>query len=484
MGDTADVRMTAGLRAEGLARGWPPARTAEVIAVEFGMSRLKAHRLAHGWSRPQAVEVVLATYDADGLARPGLTEGWLCHWEHGKARPGEEYQDRLCRVYETRADRLGYGHDYTRAASPEPAEEPTADYAGGERKPDGEETDTDRRHLFRAAGATGVGVVLEQTGLASMRLSRRIEESNVGPLTLHQLEQGVAGLLAKLQHTPSCQLLRRASVLRDEVAIILEGRQTLAQRLALYRIAGQLSMLLGGMSFELGDYPVAYAHLLVAERLAREVGDHGLLASVRVDQSTVALWDEDFPMALSYARDGQRYAANGAQRALLSVRCEARALARMSDRVGTFEALGRAERALPSQPPVDDLYGAWWSCSPGDLELYTGISLLWLGQPEDAATHARQAVAYYQTAPVPFQFLANQAQAQINLAICRVHQGHPEESIRLATDALALTRGAIDPNLKQADELLATLALRHRDLPAARDFADHLHTLRVGNPPD
>jgi len=248
----------------------------------------------------------------------------------------------------------------------------------------------------------------------------------------------------------------------------------------LYRIAGLLSVLLGNASFVLGDFPAAYAHLLTAEQLAREVGDHRLLASVKVDQSTVALWDGDVEGALSLAREGQRYAISGAQRALLAVRCEARALARMNDRSGVFEALRRAERELPSQPLGDDVDGAWWSCGPGDLELYTGISLLWLGQPGDAAPYARQAIVCYQAAPVPFQYPSNQAQSQVNVAICMVHQGHPEEGVRLATDALGLTRGATKPCLQQAGELLTALRLRHGDLAATREFAERLRSLRSG----
>ena len=248
----------------------------------------------------------------------------------------------------------------------------------------------------------------------------------------------------------------------------------------MYRIAGLLSVLLGNASFVLGDFPAAYAHLLTAEQLAREVGDHRLLTSVKVDQSTVALWDGDVEGALSLAREGLRYPISGAQRALLAVRCEARALARKGDRSGVFEALRRAERELPGQPLGDDPDGGWWLCTPGDLELYTGITLLWLGQPGDAARHARHAITCYQTAPAALQYPGNQAQSQINLAICQVHQGHPEEGVRLATDALGITRSATKPCLQQAGDLLTILTARYRDLAATREFADRLRSLRSG----
>ena len=414
-----------------------------------------------------------------------MTTDRLCHWEHGRARPSEEYLDCLCRLYQTRADLLGFGRDYSPAPA-EPVEAPVADYAGHDGQPDedGEqEGDTHRRKLFHAAAVTGAGVALQQSGVAARRLARKLEESNLGPFTLEHLELEFARFLRQYEHPPSGQMLRDVSALRDEVELLLDGRQTLAQRAALYRVAGQLSALLGFMAFDLGDFPGAYAHLLTAEQLAREVGDHRLLASVKVDQSMVALWDGDVVRASSCAREGQGYAADGAQRALLAVRGEARALARKGERAGVFEALRRAERELPSQPLDDDPYGGWWSCSPGALQLYTGISLLWLGQPVNAEPHFRQAIGCYQAGGDRLgvsPLSSNLPQSQINLAICQVHQGHPEEGVRLATDALAISRGVAEPNLQQAGDLLTILTLRYPDLAATREFAERLRSLRSG----
>ncbi len=135
-----DLEGIAGLRAHGLAQGWPIPRVVEAIVGRFGVSRLKAHRLARGWTRAQAVEEILATYDLDGCGwRPRLTCQRLCAWEHDpRVRPGEDYLDRLCRVYETRPDQHGYGHDYTppaeQVAGDLPAEPPAA-YAGAPAPP-------------------------------------------------------------------------------------------------------------------------------------------------------------------------------------------------------------------------------------------------------------------------------------------------------------------------------------------------------------
>ncbi|MGH8886670.1 MAG: tetratricopeptide repeat protein [Egibacteraceae bacterium] len=474
-----DLARIAELRADGLAQGWPILQIVEALVDRFGVSRLEAHRLARGWTRARAVEVILATYDADGWPRARLTPQRLCAWERDpRVRPGEDYLDRLCRVYETRPDQLGYGRDYTPAGGEAGAEPPTA-YAGIEAQADGEETATDRKQLLGALGATGLAALLDRASKGSMRLGGKLGSSNLGPATLEQLELRVASFFQDREHTPSGELFPAVLAQMEEVEALLDGRQPLKQRRELHRIVGQLSMLLGGLSHDLGDYPGARAHLLTALQLAREVGDHSLLAWVRVQQSTVALWAGDFRAALDYAQNGQRY-ATGAMRARLAARCEARAFARMRDLGHVFEALRRGLRAMPSQPGIGEPDG-WWVFMPADLELYAGISLLWLGQPEDAEPHARQAIASYQAAPLALQSPPDQAQAQINLAICLARQDQPDEGIRLVTDALGVDRER-EANLQQAGEFLTALGPGHRDLPAARDLAEQLRSIRASRP--
>jgi hypothetical protein len=237
-------------------------------------------------------------------------------------RPGEGYLDRLCRVYETRPDQLGYGHDYTPAAEQATGDlpvEPPAAYAGipaasHEAQTDGEEADTNRPEFLCAIGATGLAALLDHAGRAAVRLSSKLGSSNLGPVTIEQLELRVAGFMQRFQTTPWSQLFREVLAQQEEVEALLDGHQPLRQRRELYRIAGQLSALLGELSFILGDYPNAYVHLLTAWQLAQEVGDHDLIAVVRVHQSTTALWAGDLRGALDYAQDGQRY-ASGARRA-------------------------------------------------------------------------------------------------------------------------------------------------------------------------
>jgi hypothetical protein len=67
---------------------------------------------------------------------------------------------------------------------------------------------------------------------------------------------------------------------------------------------------------------------------------------------------------------------------------------------------------MPSQPVTDDPGGGWSVFSPAALALYTGISLLWLGDAKQAEAHARQAITAYATQPPLLQSPANHAQAR------------------------------------------------------------------------
>jgi hypothetical protein len=113
-----------------------------------------------------------------------------------------------------------------------------------------------------------------------VRLSTKLGASNLGPVTIEQLELRIADLLHNYEDTLSKQRLHALLNQQQEVETLLDGSQPLDQRRQLYRIAGQLSALLGGTLFELGDYPNAHARLLTALQLAQEVGDHRLITAV------------------------------------------------------------------------------------------------------------------------------------------------------------------------------------------------------------
>ncbi|MFJ2189284.1 helix-turn-helix domain-containing protein [Kitasatospora sp. NPDC087861] len=94
------------LVAQSSVAGWAPWQLVQAIAEQCGVSLLQAARLARGWTLQETVTM---------FAEVGhrVTVQQLSSWEHGASRPSDPRLDGLCRLYQTRPDRLGYGADYT-----------------------------------------------------------------------------------------------------------------------------------------------------------------------------------------------------------------------------------------------------------------------------------------------------------------------------------------------------------------------------------
>ncbi len=137
------------------------------------------------------------------------------------------------RVYETRADRLGYGRDYT-PVELVAGEKACGAYAGQQVQSDGEEVPTDRGEFVRGMGATGLTVMLDQSSSGAVRLARKLGASNLGPVTLEQLELHIVKFARRFGHTLNQQLFTEVQSQLEEVEALLDGPQPLRQRRQLH----------------------------------------------------------------------------------------------------------------------------------------------------------------------------------------------------------------------------------------------------------
>lgn len=108
------ARMASEIRLRALRDRLSPNAITELICEQIPeLFALEAHRLARGWSRPEVSARLDALYEDDGLAPPRVSAAELCRWEHAHRRPNDERIEYLCRLYETRPDRLGFGVDFS-----------------------------------------------------------------------------------------------------------------------------------------------------------------------------------------------------------------------------------------------------------------------------------------------------------------------------------------------------------------------------------
>jgi len=318
-----------------------------------------------------------------------------------------------------------------------------------------------RSHFLHMTLWAGLGAVLE-----SLRLTLRVEGPGGGPATHEQLELAVEHYAHVYWATPSGMLFDQVRQCRQVVGVMLDRPQPQRQVRHLHLIAGWLSALLGNLSFHLGDYTAARAHLGTALRLGEAVGHRGLLAWVRGAQSMLALYDGRVEAALQLARAGQAVAPSALARAQLASWGEARALARLHDRRGALEAITRGSHEIESARQ-DRSPGGVFSFSAGEFEQYCGTACLWLALPQQAKRHVERALELRDTP-------AARAMARLDLAAAQSQLGYPGEASQLAAEVLQMPGDyLIDPIMRRASGLSAALG-PHRSLAPVRDFDERL----------
>jgi transcriptional regulator with XRE-family HTH domain len=235
------------------AHGHPPEEIAAEIVGLAGVTRLWAWRLAKGWRRSELLERLRR------LGDPSVDEGMLWRWEIGERDPSSKHLDRLCQVYQTRPDLLGYGHDYS--------QRPTATVADRPRVLD----------PFLVV-APSVADALEVEPLAMVQA---LTCSGVSAETLVFLERSAE----RLQWSAKAATASGTAPLEDmarqyrAVRAALQRRQRVEERRRLARVAARLGGQLGLLLWEL-DEPVALAYFDASVVAAEEAGDPALAAWV------------------------------------------------------------------------------------------------------------------------------------------------------------------------------------------------------------
>jgi transcriptional regulator with XRE-family HTH domain len=223
------------LAASRRAQGQPPAQ----IAARAGITRLWAWRLANGWTRTELLRRLQEQGDS------AAEESSLWRWETGERDPSRLHLDYLCRVYQTRLDLLGYGHDY----SPNPA--------------------------AAAAALPGGGAILASEPLSMLQA---LTSSGGSLQTISFLERS-AERACRATDGAAVGLLDELARQCRAVCSALRQGQRVTERRRLACVAARLGVQLGLLLWE-HDRWVALAYFDVAEVAAEEAEDAALGAWV------------------------------------------------------------------------------------------------------------------------------------------------------------------------------------------------------------
>ncbi|HZC40420.1 MAG TPA: XRE family transcriptional regulator [Streptosporangiaceae bacterium] len=507
-------------------------------AGEFGTTWVRAYRLAHGIALADVVAQVKAWYESEGRTEPKFSETLLSAYESGLKRPGPEYLHFLCAVYRADPADLGLignclcGQSHRQlagagwpaarvTADPVPAAPASAGQplpAGGQRpagtpattagsRPVGaapvppaqpgwpadpaenlleDDDDLLRRTLLRLIAHPGSPVTGTFYGAAD-RVRRRMDDAlltgTVSATMLDQWEETVCGYGRQYGTVPPVRLL--CDVLLDfgDVRRMCERRQSLEFSERLYRLAAQLAGLAGMIMIDAGDQRLARSFFRTARAAADETGDRHLRGWVTVRQALVPLYYGDPAEAMALGQASADLAGAGSSVAGVMARTvRARALSRLAARRSDAPPGRTAYRAMSLLGQAHDMLGQLAAADRGDTALgYTerqflfheGDAMIMLRRHSAAEKALARALNLYSPAEV-----LDRSLVALGLAHCRLQANEPEEALRLSRDMLlGLPREhRAEIVVREARSLCQTVAGRHGDFPAVREYEEALRT--------
>ena len=271
-------------------------------------------------------------------------------------------------------------------------------------------------------------------GCEPEELIEALQGSSVGPATLDELEQRVAGFGQDLPSTPPLQLRDPVLDYLDRVRLLLTRPQPVAVRSRLCSAAAQLAGLAGAVMFDLHQPAKARGYYDVAMLATIEAGDPALAAWLLANTSYLHVHRGDERAALDAAHGAVTFARRctiTTQHAWLAS-LEAELHATLADRCATEAALRRADRAMrlastEARRPGIDFF------SPAKLAAYKGSCFMLLGQPTQAREHCQEALALLSPAAHTRAFV------ELDLATTFAQQSEVERACELARETL--TRG-------------------------------------------
>jgi len=321
----------------------------------------------------------------------------------------------------------------------------------------GPEAATDRRP----------GTARRHDEITALELTRRASASDVGTVTIEQLEQAVDALAVAYAGTPPAVLLARTRAHLAYVANLLDRRTTLSEHRRLLTVGAWLSLLAATCLTDLNDREAAMAHLRTAASLARETGHVEITAWCLETSAWQVLTAGDHERAVTLARAAQRVAPRGGSAVIQATAQEGRAWARLGAARETRDALSRTE-VLVSPLPQPDTPEHHYRYDPAKADAYVATTLSWLSDPA-AVRYARQVLTRLETAVDGPPRPRRAASARLDLALALTTTGDLDEATGTALDAV--TSGLLVPsNYWRAEEVIITVA--RRGVPGAGELQD------------
>jgi len=413
---------------------------------------LKATRLAYGWRLADAVAA------SDGIEQaPGepvaITVKQLSRWESGDERPRPAALDRLCRLYATRADRLGFGMDYSPVDEDTPAASTMQALVGG----------------LQAIGA-GVGRLLTFADRVRTAADRNLTPSTVSHERIDLYTDTFAWRRREYCATAPAPMLNILLTECDEIQSLATGHHPAAIARRLSELTANYATLIADALMKLGEPRSAHAWYATATIAADDSGDSLIRAQVRAQTAMLPYYYGHLTEAVRLAREAQMLTRGRiCSAAALAAAAEARALARLGQAAESEAALRRCQEVFDQLAEPDEEIA--FRFTERRLLLYLSGTLTYLGATRRAGDVQATALLRYRDSDGIDPVLI-----RLDQAICLASDGKLDDGCQLA----AATLNSMAPQhrtgivLTRTADLIAVLPESYQHSRSVRSLKESL----------
>lgn len=294
------------------------------------------------------------------------------------------------------------------------------------------------------------------------------ESSNVGTVTLQQLDADVSRLARDYLHAAPAGMMREMVRVRRRVYRLLEGRQRPADTGHLYLLAGMLSGLLANASTDLGYLDAASEQVRAAWAYSELCGHNGLRAWTRGMHALIEYWSGHPRRSVLLAQSGKEYADSGTAAVRLH-NIEARMWSQLGNSAATEQCIQAAQDARDGSgtEELHDEVGGVFGFSEGKASYYAATTFLQLGMADPALSASLRALELYEQGPPEQRAYGTEALTRVDAAAAYLLRGEPEGAAEALTPVLELTE---DKRIAQLTERLSGVR-RHIAAPSYRGVA-------------
>jgi tetratricopeptide (TPR) repeat protein len=310
--------------------------------------------------------------------------------------------------------------------------------------------------------------LLSHSGMDTHELVQRIRRPSIDATTLDALDLTVEQLCCDYASRDATELITESREWLSRITHLLDERLTLGQHKNVLDAAGWLTLLIGCLEYDTGQYRAAEATRTGALQLGNEAANASISGWAHELRAWFALTNGRYREVIEAAQAGQDIAPGRSVSVQLLAQ-EAKAWARMANQRNTIRALEKG-RVLLESLPYPERPDNHFVVEPDKFDFYAMDCYRLIGDDNLAQMLAREIIkkstAFDGTDVSPMR----KAEAELTLGVIAARNGTVEEALTYGHNALNIHRRSQPSLLMVGAELDHVLRQRYPTNSDVRAF--------------